>query len=317
MGNRATFVIVGAEGHERRSSSFGAVALDLDLLGGPEVVLPFALDHRLEERPWYDDDMCEAGVLIDPARRLLLVFAQEGPSVAMRTRAAWWRLLALAWPGWQLRWMHDGQSGLRDHLGMEPGHVRDTPYPGPVLEADDAELADPDPMAAVVTVGSGRCHVLAHIEDHPVAEGPALLDRLSDAPGHARYPGRAEAGIHVDPAARRVGWWLTGIVPHAAAMAARWSGWTVDFWEDRWAEHERASGGRFAPPAPDRAAALADVRDQALERWSGPRDDVRARLVATLPHATIGHGFAPAVTGQRAAAARAAVERAYTAAVGT
>ncbi|MFD4918330.1 hypothetical protein ACFWNR_34650 [Streptomyces virginiae] len=91
----------------------------------------------------------------------------------------------------------------------------------------------------------------------------------------------------------------------------------MEFWEDRWAEHERASGGRFAPPAPDRAAALADVRDQALERWAGPRGDVRARLVAALPNATIGHGFGPAVPAERAAAARAAVLRAYAAAVGT
>ncbi|MGW6572246.1 hypothetical protein ACWGAN_08710 [Streptomyces sp. NPDC054945] len=48
------------------------------------------------------------------------------------------------------------------------------------------------------------------------------------------------------------------------------------------------------------------------ERRSSP-----ARLVAALPNATVGHGFAPAVTGPQAIAARAAVERAYAAAVGT
>ncbi|WP_158717888.1 hypothetical protein [Streptomyces sp. NRRL F-2664] len=41
MGNRATFVSVGPDGYEHRSSSFGAVGLDLDLLGGPEALLPF------------------------------------------------------------------------------------------------------------------------------------------------------------------------------------------------------------------------------------------------------------------------------------
>ncbi|KOV44395.1 hypothetical protein [Streptomyces sp. H021] len=317
MGNRATFVIAGPEGHERRSSSFGAVGLDLDLLGVPEAVLPFVLGHRLEEGPWYDDGMCEAGALIDPARKLLLAFAQEGPSVAMRTRAAWRGMLGHAWPGWKVRWTYDGQSGLRAHLGLDPGHVPGTVHPGPALEADEEELADPDPLAAVVTVGSGRCHVLAHIADHPVAEGPALVGRLADAPAHTGYAGRAEAGVHVDPAARRVGWWLTGIVPHAGCMAARWPGWTVEFWADRWDEHERASDGRFAPPAQDRAAALADVRAQALQRWAGPRGDVRERLVAALPHATIGRGFAPAVTAERAAAARAAVELAHAAAVAT
>ncbi|WP_030769187.1 hypothetical protein [Streptomyces sp. NRRL F-2664] len=261
--------------------------------------------------------MCEAGALIDPARKLLLAFAQEGPSVALRTRAAWLRLLGLAWPGWEVRWLYDGQSGLRDHLGLDPADEWGGVRPGPALEADDEELADPDPLAAVITVGSGRCHVLAHIADHPVAEGPALLDRLADAPAHTGYAGHAEAGIHIDPAARRVGWWLSGTVPHAGHMAARRPGWTVEFWADRWSEHERACGGRFAPPAPDPAAAQADVRAQALRRWAEPRDDVRARLVAALPHATIGRGFAPAVSAEQAAGARTAVERAYAAVAGT
>ncbi|MFA7765542.1 hypothetical protein [Streptomyces sp. NRRL S-448] len=92
---------------------------------------------------------------------------------------------------------------------------------------------------------------------HPL--GPALLDRLSAAPGHAAHAGRAEAGVHVDPGARRVGWWLTGIVPHAGRTAA--------------------TGSR-----------------------AGPRGDVRAGLVAALPHAVIGQGFGPAVTQERAAA---------------
>ncbi|MFJ9592789.1 hypothetical protein ACIRS3_08525 [Streptomyces virginiae] len=39
--------------------------------------------------------------------------------------------------------------------------------------------------------------------------------------------------------------------------------------------------------------------------------------VAALPHATTGHGFAPAVTAEQAAAGRAAAERAYAPAVGT
>ncbi|MEU5149623.1 MULTISPECIES: hypothetical protein [Streptomyces] len=316
MGNRAVFVIAGPDGHTRHRSSHGAVALDLDLLAGPEVVLPYLRAHAPDDS-WYPDDMVEAGVLADPSRRLLLVFAWEGPAASLRTRAAGLELLRLAWPGWEVRRLHDGQSGLRAHLGLAP-QERDTDVcPGPALEPDDEELADPDPLVAVVTVGTGRCHVLADIGDHPVEEGPALLDRLRDAPDHGRYRLRADAGIHVDPARRRVGWWLNTARAHARTVGRRWPGWTVEFWEDRWEEHVRASGGRFTPPAPDRAAALADVRAQALRRWAGPRADVRARLVAALPHATIGQGFGPSVTAERAAAARAAVERAYAAAVGT
>ncbi|MFJ3632169.1 hypothetical protein [Streptomyces sp. NPDC090112] len=315
MGNRATFVIAGPEGYTRHRSSHGAVDLDLDLLAGPQVVIPYLRAHTPEDS-WYPDDMVEAGVLADPFRRLLLVFAWEGPVASLRTRAAGLELLRLAWPGWEVRWLYDGQSGLRTHLGLGPQESGAAVLPGPALEPDDEELADPDPLVAVVTVGADRCHVLADINDHPVEEGPALLDRMRDAPDHGRHRLRADAGIHVDPARRRVGWWLNTARSHAGTVGERWPGWTVEFWEDRWEEHERVSGGRFAPPAPDRSAALADVRAQALERWAGPRGDVRERLVAALPHATIGRGFAPAVTAEQAAAARAAVERAHAAAVG-
>ncbi|MFB7181740.1 hypothetical protein ACFCYI_29045 [Streptomyces sp. NPDC056257] len=316
MGNRAVFVLSGPLGHTRHRSSYGAVDLGLDLLAGPGAVLPFLRGHAREEG-WYPDDMVEAGVLADEDRRLLLVFAWEGPIASQRTRAAALELLRCAWPGWEVRWLYDGQSGLRAHLGLDLREADTAVYPGPALEADDEELEDPDPLVAVVTIGPDRCHVLADINDHPVEEGPALLERLRDAPDHGSHRLRADAGIHVDPERRRVGWWLNTARAHGRTPAARWPGWTVEFWEDRWAEHERACGGRFAPPAPDRAAALAEVRDQALERWAGPRGDVRARLVTTLPHAVIGQGFAPAVTAERAAAARAAVERAYAAAVGT
>lgn len=189
MGNRATFVIGSAGEYELRGSSYGAVDLDLDLLAGPEVVLPFLRGHRMETCGWYDDDACEAGALVDPAGRLLLVFAQEGWSVSMRSRAAWCRLLRLGWPGWDVRWAYDGQSGLRSHLGLGPTGGRDAVYPGPPLESGDEELADPDPGVCVVTIGADRCHVLAHIGDHPVAEGPAVLDRLSGAPGWTGTPG--------------------------------------------------------------------------------------------------------------------------------
>ncbi|MGW3325112.1 hypothetical protein [Streptomyces virginiae] len=79
-------------GHTRHRSSYGAVGLDLDLLAGPEAALPYLRDH-VREDDWYPDDMVEAGVLADEARRLLLLFAWEGPIASRRTRAATLELL--------------------------------------------------------------------------------------------------------------------------------------------------------------------------------------------------------------------------------
>ncbi|MFE6846186.1 hypothetical protein [Streptomyces sp. NPDC057686] len=316
MGNRAAFVLCGPGGHARHRSSCGAVGLDLDLLAGPDTALPFLAGH-VREDGWYPDDMVEAGVLADRERRLLPVFAWEGAIASPRTRAATLELLRHAWPGWEVRWLYDGQSGLRAHLGLAAQEAESAVYPCPVLDVDDEELDEPDPLVAVVTVGGDRCHVLGAVNDHPVEEGPALLDRLRGAPDHGSHRLYADSGVHVDPRRRRVGWWLTAARAHGRDVAARWPGWTVEFWEDRWTEHVRAAGGRFAPPAPDRAAALADVRDQVLERWAGPRGDARAALVAAHPHILVGDGFAPGVPAGRAAAAREAVRAAYREAIGT
>lgn len=55
-------------------------------------------------------------------------------------------------------------------------------------------------------------------------------------------------------------------------MAARWPGWEVEFWQDRWDEHVRAAGGRFAPPPIDRIGALDRLREAAHEHWRKRRD---------------------------------------------
>ncbi|MGW1406345.1 hypothetical protein [Streptomyces sp. NPDC002403] len=44
-----------------------------------------------------------------------------------------------------------------------------------MLEPEDEEPADPEPMAAVVTVGSDRCYVVANVADHPIQDGSAAV----------------------------------------------------------------------------------------------------------------------------------------------
>jgi hypothetical protein len=76
----------------------------------------------------------------------------------------------------------------------------------------------------------------------------------------------ADAGIHVDPLRRRVGWWVLGASAEAYEMPQRWPGWTVEFWQDRWGEHVLTAPGRFLPPPVDCARALVDVRSAAERR---------------------------------------------------
>ncbi|MGW8776781.1 hypothetical protein ACWGNM_01780 [Streptomyces sp. NPDC055796] len=328
MSHPAVHVLAGAHGHRGAYDSWGSLALDLHLLAGPDVLLPLLRTHTARDEAFRrSDDSVEAGVLVDPVRRELLLFAQEGAAATMRTRSAALALLRRAWPDWRVRWAYEGQTGLRTRLGLDPADdhsTTGTAYPLFTLGPDDEELADVVPMTAVVTVGADRCHVLDLGADHPLAEGPDLVRRLDDAPRHTAYTAHAGAGLHIDPARRSVGWWLLGAQPRAERAAALWAGWTVEFWEDHWSEHVRAAGGRFAPPAPDHDAALAwghhpavagGVRDDALRLWAGPRD-MRAAVVAAAPGALVGHAYLPPVTAERAAAARAVIEAAHRAARG-
>jgi hypothetical protein len=120
--------------------------------------------------------------------------------------------------------------------------------PGPFVEPGDEELAYADPLVGVGTVAMGRSYVIADHNDHPVTEGPALLDRLATAPEHGTCEIAAEADVHIDLERRQVGWWLLGAQPEAYGMGRRWPGETLEFWRERSDEHVRAARGRFVPP---------------------------------------------------------------------
>ncbi|MFF8190906.1 hypothetical protein ACF05L_08475 [Streptomyces bobili] len=275
MADWAVLVVVPQDGtpgtHEVYEARFGAVGLDLDLLAGPDVVLPAVRARTRVEGHWRDDGVCEAAVLLDLRRRILLLFASEGPVTQLRHRAVTLRRLALAWPGWEPRWAYDGLAGLRVHLGLDPDAVRERDarvFPETPLEHDDEEVRERDPYLRIVTVGEHRCHLLTAVNDHPVTEGAALLDRLAGAPRHGRCRAAVQSGLHIDPARRRIGWWLLGAVPRAGETAARWPGWTVGFWADRWTEHARAATGLFAPPRVHAGRALAELREEAAAHWA-------------------------------------------------
>ncbi|MFD7444477.1 hypothetical protein [Streptomyces sp. NPDC059909] len=319
MADWATFVVVSEDGdHEMYESRFGAVGIDLDLLAGPDVVLPFIRAHAAADGHWRDDVWCQGAALVDLGRKVLLMFAWEGPTARMRHRAAAWELLRHAWPGWELRWTFDGPADLRAYLGLDPETVRDQDRQvcaGIEIEPDDVDPAEADPLFAVVTLGADRCCLVWNGEDHPIAEGPGLLDRLAAVPDHGTCTLAVQSGIHVDPERRRVGWWLLDAQAEAYEMASRWPGWRVEFWQDRWDEHVRASNGRFTPPPIERTLALDEVREEARQHWSGRRGSGLLELVEALktadPGTRFGSGFVPDIPADLTRPALLAIDAAW------
>ncbi|MEU7599523.1 hypothetical protein [Streptomyces sp. NPDC041003] len=310
--NPAVYVLGGPDGYRAITDDWGAASVDLDLLAGPDTLMVLmgrasAYGQPLSGTGEGDDDV-QGGVLVDPERKVLLFFALEGPSVDMRTRRATLALVRAAWPGWDVRWAYGGRTGLRAYAGLDPADDADRDkrvWESDLSETDGVALPYPGAEVTVVTLdGADRCHLVCYAFDHPVMYGPALLDWLAATTDHGAYHELTVAGLHVDTERRRVGWWLTSNQPHHDIAAARWPGWTVEFWEDRWADHRTASGGRFDPTEPDDAAALTDVRDAALQHWTPIRhgqDGIPG--LAGLDHR--------GPVSRQGPAARAAIEEAY------
>ncbi|MGV9313955.1 hypothetical protein ACWDR0_17460 [Streptomyces sp. NPDC003691] len=274
MGDRANIIVVREDGTHELYRTGWAVGIDLDLLEGPTAVLA-VLPGLRQDGWWLDDTMAQGGVLLDLGRKVLLLFAWEGPSTELRHRAAVFELIRAAWPGWEVRWLYDGPAELREYVGLDPEYVRcregDASLP-PFLAPGDEDLTGSDPGGVVITVSAGCCYVASDAFDHPVREGTALLDRLADAPVHGSCHLHVNSGIHLDLDRRYLGWWCLYSSPQAYRVPELWPGWTVEFWQDDWVRHVGA-GDRFSPAAFDagekaRAAVLAEA---------GERRAVRAR----------------------------------------
>ncbi|MFI8823915.1 hypothetical protein [Streptomyces sp. NPDC053431] len=273
MGDRANVIVVRESGTHELYRTGWAVGLDLDLLGGPEAVLAMLPELR-QDGWWLDDAMAQGGVLLDLGQKVLLFFAWEGPSTELRHRAATFELIRATWQGWKVRWLYDGPAELRGYVGLDPEYVRCPAaalFVAPFLAPEDEDLARPDPGDVVVTVGTDRCHVASDAFDHPVREGTPLLERLADAPEHGACHLHVNSGIHLDPERRRLGWWSLSSCPRAYEVPTLWPGWTVEFWQDDWERHVRASGGRFSPAPFDAGqeagiAVLAEAEERRIQR---------------------------------------------------
>ncbi|MER5479300.1 hypothetical protein ABT026_20370 [Streptomyces sp. NPDC002734] len=288
MGDRANVIVVHENGTHELYRTGWAVGIDLDLLEGPAPVLAMLPELR-QDGWWLDDSTAQGGILLDLGRKVLLLFAWEGPSTELRHRAATFELIRAAWQGWEVRWLYDGPAELRAHVGLDPEHVRCREANldlAPFLAPGDADLAGPDPGGVVITVGTGHCHIASDAFDHPVRQGPALLHRLAAAPRHQSCHLHVNSGIHLDPERRHVGWWSLFSTPGAYQVPEMWPGWTVEFWQDDWERHVEADA-RFAPAAfgaeDSRAAVLAEATERRAVR---ARHRARIARLRPSPHSS-------------------------------
>ncbi|MFD1367394.1 hypothetical protein [Actinoplanes sichuanensis] len=234
MAERAQCVITDGRQTEILYTVWGAGALDIDLIAGPDAACRqirrlYDPTEELREPVWI-----EAGALIDTSRRLLAVFSWHLSGYAHR--AAWKAVLGQTWPGWDLRWAYAGVDDIATAAGV-PAAASDHPRPEAALAVlDPADLDDADSLVTVTQPdGSIRAYGIWSDTTDVFWAGPELLDRLSAATPVTVLPDFPKTGLHLDPASRSaVGWTTLEASGLAGGWSRCWPGWRLDFQEDRY-----------------------------------------------------------------------------------
>ncbi|MFJ9627013.1 hypothetical protein ACIRU8_04845 [Streptomyces sp. NPDC101175] len=261
MGARAQYVVVENGTWRRYYSHWAAGRVADDLLAGPAAATRrFRADREIDQ--WLDDVWCEGAALVDHDRRTLLWFASpDGWADHLAARA----VLARTWPGWDVRFAHDGLGDLTRHLGLGREAARTPGWFETFEPAGFAytECSEPHSVASLrLPDGSVRAWGSDWEPIEHLAGGPGLIGHLAASPATPVLTDMPYGGVHFDPDARMVSLWAVQTVAgvHDWPLPG-WEGWTLDF---RGEDHTAQAGllpVDFPFPRPSLAAALRALGD--------------------------------------------------------
>ena len=261
MGARAQYVVVENGAWQRYYSHWGANRVVDDLLPGPAAAArSFRANREIDE--WLDDVWCEGAALVDHDRRVLLWFAfVDGWADHLAARA----VLARTWPGWDVRFAHDGMGDLTQHLGLGRELTR-TPGWFETFEAvgfAHTEYSEPHSVASLrLPDGSVRGWGSDWEPVEHLACGRGLMDHLAASPATPVLTDMPYGGVHFDPGTRTVSLWAVQTVAgiHDWPLPG-WEDWALDFRGDDHTLQAELLQADFPFPEPPLAAALRRLGD--------------------------------------------------------
>lgn len=238
MGSRVNYVLVRDALCKRYAQGGGAgYGLDYHFAAGPDITLRWLaqLDDYRDDF-WFDDLVCEGGVLIDVDARRLLLFTELGQFYLHERyayRAGLLDAYRRTWSGWTVSWAYDGIADLAAYLGENRDQVRRDSTWWNGLYPDGGERPD-GPVEYLVSVADAdgcRAYALPFESCPPWLLGPRLLDRLDPRDLVTACSTHPTAGLHLDPARRRAGLWtirpLAGLTEDWSEL---WPGWELELW---------------------------------------------------------------------------------------
>ena len=261
MGARAQYVVVEDGAWQRYYSHWAAGRVVDDLLPGPAAATRcFRANREIDH--WLDDVWCEGAALVDHDRRMLLWFAfADSWADHIAARA----VLARTWPGWDVRFAHDGMGDLTHHLGLGRNLTRP---PGWFETFEPSWFADTEctePWSVIsLRLPDGTVRAWGSFGEpiEHIAGGPGLIDLLIASPATPPLTDMPYGGVHFDPQVRTVSLWAVQTVAgvHDWPLPG-WDDWGLDFHGDDHIQQAGLLPADFPFPRPPLGTALRRLSD--------------------------------------------------------
>lgn len=259
MSNHANFVIVNDEGSDVYNWSAGGYYVLRWVFFGPDIAISAIEDFFSEHGPsktLYSPGVCEAGALIDPGRKKLLVFSSDIGNIL--EHRLYLNLLRVNWPGWKVRWAYQGSIDFSFYLHLPKEVILEKAYLDARGQKPPIEMkclpnfgtAEQSPCMWSAREADGQLRVgFPQRDDYWPDEiflfGPQALRYCEDLP-ILTNPMRIELpnyGLHVDMGVRKIFYWAEEILRPRDFLQSLWEGWELVWLEDRFEEHLEMLGG--------------------------------------------------------------------------
>ncbi len=276
LGHRANYIIVTEESYELYYSHW-ALSLPFDLFWGPEYSLAFIREHEQRDRDhWLDEVWAEGGAVVDPLKKVLLLFGGEELEYNYSLRNIYLKLMKEVWQDWKIEWADEGILELADYVS----------YPRNLLENHDTvpikirevNLNPPTYQERIESVGSivtqeGKLQLypLDQLATYYLQAGPSLLGETDQQIGYSHFDYAKwsdkfpESGFHIDIPQQTIHYWS---MYHTAEMYEKiqnkWLGWTIIWNDENYETQLTLTSGKLTFPIIDRQKLYEKIAEDLL-----------------------------------------------------
>jgi hypothetical protein len=268
MGQRANLLIITPTGYDLYYTHWRANTLPFDLFWGPAHAEAFIREQRAVEGEdgWLDTVWAEGGAVFDPLRRILLFYGGEDVLFDAPLRRVYLELMRASWPGWTIRWAHEGIVEIAEYVKRDRSSVIVDREPDKCL-ANLAQKGEFTQSVATVREAGLTFYPLIGWAEYYLVSGPRVLESHLEnvtTDRHAVDVSSIVGGLHIDVPQQRVDYWLAYARYQPRQIQAAWPGWQVVWHHDRYEDHAELAVECADFRVPDRNYMLDNLADSLL-----------------------------------------------------